>query len=46
MDLQQCTNNFVFVLQQKIGMERNTIVKKDRLLRIKDPIGSTNVINR
>lgn len=38
MDL-QCTNNFV-VLQQKIGMERNTIVKKDRLLRIKDPIGS------
>lgn len=44
MDL-QCTNNFV-VLQQKIGMERNTIVKKDRLLRIKDTIGSTNVINR
>lgn len=31
MDL-QCTNNFV-VLQQKIGMERNTIVKKRQIVK-------------
>lgn len=48
MDLLQYTkNNSVILLQRKkLGIKRNMIVKKGRLLRIKDLIGFTNMINR
>lgn len=48
MDLLQYTkNNSVILLQRKkVEIKRNMIVKKDRLLRIKDLIGFTNMINR
>lgn len=43
----KCTNNSIVSPQQKeIGIKRNMVVKKSRFLRIKDPIGSTNVMNR